>query len=965
MSLLLILSTSPLAAAEPCSPVIGELVSVEGRVELARSAAGSFEPARRGDALCLGDALRTGPLSRAAVALQNESVLRLDERSELVLRTSEPAERSLIDVVLGAIYFFSHRPRALQIDTPFVNAGAEGTEFLVRVAADEALIVVYDGRVVARNDRGELGLGSGDAAVATATSPPVPRTIVRPRDLVAWAIYYPPVLAPLAGGEAPLPAPLTEAARAADAGDYPAALAALDRVPEADRDARWFTYRAGILLGVGRVGAAARAIEQALAVDPAAADALATRAVIKVARNDTLGALEDSARAVEQAPGSAPARIARSYALQARADIEGARATLLEAADAAPDDALVFARLAEIELSLGHLDAALDAAERAVALAPDLARTQMVLGYAELVRIDTEDALQAFDRSIELDQANPLSHLGRGLAFIRNGDLEAGRRELEIAVGLDPEDAVIRSYLGKAFFEEHRDERSAEQLAIAKRLDPNDPTPWFYNAIRLQLENRPVEALQDLETAIDLNDNRAVYRSSLLLDQDLATRSVSLARIYDDLGFDQLAVTEASQSLSRDPSNWSAHRFLSDAYARLPRHEVARVSELLQAQLLQPININPVQPSLPYTDLNVVRGLGPAEGAFNEFHPLFERDQVQVTATGFVGTNDTIGDEVVVSGLYDRFSVSAGQFHSGSDGFRRSNDSDNDLYDLFAQVDVNPSINLQAEYRRRETRQGDLELRFDPAVVFGSQRRRVDQDVFRIGGRWSPTPGIDTIASAFVVDRDEEFPIFGDTVEDDGYQAEGQLLYSSDWANLVTGAGTYDIDVDEVFFGTSFDFTREQDNVYAYLELATPLDSVLTLGLSYDRFEQDQQDTDELNPKVGFEWNLTDRVRLRAAAFRVLKRALVTQQTIEPTQVAGFNQFFDDFNGTTSWRYGVGLDVQLTGVLYAGVEGSWRDIEVPVPLPDRIEIQDEDEQLVRTYLYWAPHPDWAFSLEPT
>ena len=59
----------------------------------------------------------------------------------------------------------------------------------------------------------------------------------------------------------------------------------------------------------------------------------------------------------------------------------------------------------------------------------------------------------------------------------------------------------------------------AEQFAIAKELDPNDPTPWFYDAIRLQTENRPVEALRNIERSIELNDNRAVYRSRLLLDR--------------------------------------------------------------------------------------------------------------------------------------------------------------------------------------------------------------------------------------------------------------------------------------------------------------------------------------------------------------------------------------------------------------------------------------------------------------
>ena len=66
------------------------------------------------------------------------------------------------------------------------------------------------------------------------------------------------------------------------------------------------------------------------------------------------------------------------------------------------------------------------------------------------------------------------------------------------------------------------------EYAIAKELDPKDPTPWFYDAIAKQTTNRPVEALQDMQKAIELNDNRAVYRSRLLLDSDLAARSAAL-----------------------------------------------------------------------------------------------------------------------------------------------------------------------------------------------------------------------------------------------------------------------------------------------------------------------------------------------------------------------------------------------------------------------------------------------------
>ena len=135
-----------------------------------------------------------------------------------------------------------------------------------------------------------------------------------------------------------------------------------------------------------------------------------------------------------------------------------------------------------------------------------------------------------------------LPRLGLGLAKIRDGDLVEGRKEIEIAVSLDPDNSLIRSYLGKAFYEEKRDKMADDQYGMAEKLDPKDPTPFFYEAIKKQSINRPVEALEDMQKAIELNDDRAVYRSKLLLDSDLAARSASLARIYTDLGFQDLAL---------------------------------------------------------------------------------------------------------------------------------------------------------------------------------------------------------------------------------------------------------------------------------------------------------------------------------------------------------------------------------------------------------------------------------------
>jgi TonB dependent receptor len=92
---------------------------------------------------------------------------------------------------------------------------------------------------------------------------------------------------------------------------------------------------------------------------------------------------------------------------------------------------------------------------------------------------------------------------------------------------------------------------------------------------------------------------------------------------------------------------------------------------------------------------------------------------------------------------------------------------------------------------------------------------------------------------------------------------------------------------------------------------------------------------------------------------------LISDQTIEPTQVGGFNQFFDDPNGTESWRYGIGIDHKFSALLYGGAEFSKRNLEVPFLNPSTRQIgrADWEEDLGRAYLYWTPHPWLALSTE--
>jgi Flp pilus assembly protein TadD len=983
----------PVRAGEENPAWVSKIVSLQGEVFVKRVGQGDWRPALLNDFFFAGDAVRVAADSRAALVLSNETMLRVDQWTTLVFKGIQEPKSFWMELLEGAAFFFSRKPRSLTVSTPFVNGVVEGTEFLARVERDKTTLMLYEGAVRAENANGALLLAKGQTAVAEAGQAPRLETVVRPRDAVQWALYYPPSLV-FRSEDFPIINPgdwRVDAQRSVQAlsqGRLADAFIALQGIDASTADARFHIYRAHLRLMVGQVGAALEDIQRALAMAPGNSDALALRAVIAVVQNRKAEALVDGRAAVELAPDSAAARLALSYALQARFDLPAAAAEAEAAAAAEPANALAWARLAELRLCLGDLDAALAAAKRATALPPPLAHIQNVLGFAYLSQIKTEKAQEAFHQAITLDSAAPLPRLGLGLAQIREGHLAEGRAEIEIAAALDPDNALIRSYLGKAYFDEKRGDLDQRQLEMAKTLDPNDPTPWFYDAIRKQTLNRPGEALQDMQQAIELNDNRAVYRSRLMLDDDLAARGAALGRIYSDLSFQELAIHQGHQSLSADPSNHSAHRLLADTYSSRPRHEIARVSELLQSQLLQPLNLTPVQPQLAESNLPILEGTGPSAAGFNEFNPLFVRDRVALQASGVVGENDTLGDDVALSGLHQRFSYSLGQFHYESDGFRVNNDLTQDLYNVFVQAAISPEQSLQVEYRYKETENGDLGMRFNPENYLENMRESREQHIPRIGYHYALTPHQDLLASfvlgsgTYEVDEnsisDNGLYVVRDYNEEyDSYNAEIQHIYKHRRFNTVTGAGYYDqqmrgADGNGVSFGSEpvvsyspIDDDTRHGNAYVYAQAPFWQRLNLTLGVSADSYERGPEEIEQFNPKFGLSWSATPALTLRAAAFRVFTRSLVSSETLEPTTVAGFNQFFDDPAAADSWRYCGGVDYRFSQKVTVGGELTARYLEFPadVAMTETVDEEEAEEMLHRVYIYYLPHPRLSIGSE--
>ncbi len=937
--------SEPANAQQSCpSTSAATLVSLQGKIFFDANSNGQWQSAQLNDAICEGSRVRVEAYSRASLHLPDGVVLRLDEGTVLSLNGISPKRPTLLNLLKGFVHFISRTPKRLEITTPIANAGPEGTEFALRVDDSNAALWVYEGGVRFFNTQGSVHLKPGQSAQAQLGRIPQTQINIKPQDAVNWALYYPPLL-PYPDAAMIIDPDIRMTIRDFRLGRVDVALSRLDTLSPEQQTPYFFKVRAAMRLTVGRDKLALQDIQALLATDPNDAEALALQSVLALTQNRKDEAAVLANRAIAADPHSATAYSALSYAEQGRFELDKALQAAELAVKYAPHDAMVWARKAELELALGLSSDSKKTAQRALGLDATLERTQTVMGFAYLLRMDTDEALQSFEKAVKQDSTSPLARLGLGLAKIRNGDLEAGRQDLEIAAILDPGNSLIRSYLGKAYYEEKRNGLAEDQFRLAEERDPKDPTPYFYDALKKQTENRPVEALQDLQKAMALNDNRAVYRSKQLLDSDRAARGASLARIYDTLGFEQRGILEASSSLEADPTNYSAHRFLSDSYVRFPARGAAQTSELLQAQLLQPININPIQPHLSISNRSMPIGLGISEPLFRDYTRVFERNRPQLTVSGLYGNLDTHGDEAVLSGIHNNISYSFGQFHFGSDGFRANADINHDIYNAFIQTAFTENLNVQFQYLHRETMQGDLTQQLDTKQYTTDDRFYLNQDIMRGGIHFKPTRDIDFIATIANLPIDDKITIPSTEeirrLKSSAWSGEIQMIWKTDNANFITGANTHERKYRTTLSVSSSEPVLEPfiinkgNSFYGYSYIKFPFNVLGTFGVNYTYFNRNTND--EINqieapfsrwqPKIGIQWLPTKLLSLRFAYAESLKQSLFSDQTLEPTQLAGFNQLYDDFNGDASSLFAAAIDYTWPMSFFTGFQFSRRDID--------------------------------------
>jgi Tfp pilus assembly protein PilF len=921
------------------------VLTVEGtNVWIQRFASNNWEFAYPSQILRVKDRGRTGVRSRTTIRLSDLSVTRIGERSEFEIEPlPDPEVEAEFSLFKGLLYLFHRdKPGSHRFKTPTATAATRGTEFALEVeeTTGRTILTVLEGKAELSNAIGSILLASGEQGIAALGQRPFKTAVIETINVVQWCLYYPGVLdldeLELAPEEETALGASLAAYRRGDllqaVANYPS-----DRVPRTDYEK---VYLAALLLAVGQVPETEALLDSFATVTTSEGKldrlANAIRRVIAAVKLQPAPSTLNS----QLAAPLATEWLAESYVQQSAFRLVEALKSARMAVKQSPQFAFAWARVAELEFSQGSIEPAFDALEKSLVLAPRNAQALALKGFLLSAQNRIDVAIGYFEQAMAIDGGLGNAWLGRGLCRIRRGDARAGRLDLQVAATLEAQRALLRSYLGKAFNNSGDSRRSENELKLARHLDAGDPTPWLYSALLLQQGNRINEAVRDLEQSQTLNDNRRVYRSRLLLDQDRAVRGANLASVYRDAGMTDVSVREAARAVNADYANYSAHLFLANSFNELRdikqinlRYETAWFNEYLLANLLAPVGAGTLSQSVSQ----------------QEYSKLFERDR-----PGFSSSTDYLSHgEWVQSGVqYGTFgnsSYAAEVFYHSDDGTRPNSDLEQLATVLNVKQQLTPQDGLYLRVSYYNANSGDVNQYYNQSSANTGLRTKERQEPVVLCGyhhEWSPGNHtlllVGRLQDRYAVDNPSQntlllnrgssgtvnavLPLFYEQdyqYELEIFSAELQQLWQRGNHTLVLGgrfqSGNFNTENKqsngEFFDGSTFDpipFQPDQKvksgfertSAYAYDQWQVWPNFLLIGGLTYDRLRfpenyryapiTDAEETrDRLSPKGGVILTLATNTTVRAAYFQGLGGVSLDQSVrLEPSQVAGFNQAF-------------------------------------------------------------------------
>jgi len=563
LPILVLLSGLLLSFTAHGQTVIGAagVVSLQGVVEYQASLGAAWQPVRINQKLLPGHSLRTGPHSRAALLLDDNTQVRLHEKTVLVIQAVEAkplsAGQTKFRQLLGRAWVQSKTPpRQLIWQTPTAVAGLRGTDWEMQVGEDgSSLLSVFSGEVDLSNDFGRVAVAANEQAQAVQGKAPVKLVVQNLKERVQWVSAYPVE-------------PLRHVAL--DGDSLPGLRQRLSE--SSDNDPATRAQRGRMLADLGRWSAAEQQFSTAVQARPDDAEALLGLAYVALQRNDAKAAAEalQGARTLNHTADWRYADIARMLLEQ---DHGGALAALQQATrqpdPAQPAPWLLLSDLAAFE---GDTEAALAQIEQGLRQFPDHPRL-----YAQQARLllwadRADEAAAAAEQAIAADLSSHDAWLARADIARREGDAATALSAYDLAISLKPDDAQAWYGRGVALGEREYLRQARDDLAQALALNPS--------GIGYQGE---LGGLETQAAAFDAAD--AAYRAALAANPADFVALTGLGVLELKRGRPQQALEALLKAGVMEPRYARVHVHTATAYYQMGQvkqaeQELARASEL-------------------------------------------------------------------------------------------------------------------------------------------------------------------------------------------------------------------------------------------------------------------------------------------------------------------------------------------------------------------------------------------------
>ena len=910
-------------------PAAGQIVLKKGDVQVSQDGGNTWTDAQIRKPLPEGTFVRVGDGGEAALLLADRSQIRLREGSVLELKASGSApgakkkKKGFLRLLWGKLWFRNKRktPKP-QFQTPVVVAAIRGTEMTIAVDKDgKTEVVVLEGKVLCSNDKGQAEAGRGQGITTQKDAPPALVTLVKPEAAAQWLFLTPEIKGP------------------------------------ADMEVTREQERKGIEKSV-----------------------LAVRLMVT---GNTAAGIKEAEKAVKMAPYRAAPRVALAALLQARGEFEPALDQAKEALSL--DPASVPALVRSVELLLG-LDRGAEAAELMRAFKGEAdARVHMLEGYMALADLDTAGAVFAFNKALGARPDLAPASLGLGLAQYRRGETEKALENMERASLLDPMAAYPHIYLGKAQYELGEREEAEVELNRAAQLDPLDPTPHMYLATMLTDRHQPGKGVLALQKSIFLNNNKLATRSRYLLDQDKASRNVSLAYSLAKMGLHEWARSRGDEAVWTDPTNSAAYLFRASEAVGLSAVDAATLGDIRRARLLQPVNAN-------------------TYATYNDYQSLLEVPSFGGLVLGAGGTDESARGTASIRGGNDLISFYVEADGSTTDGPKDGTGSKHAsglgrVKGVMASGHELYVEGLMGKLEDEDTRPWQ-DLRMDPV------NRDADNDYWNTaaGYHWRQAPGRDLLAlfQARGQDYSQEDKISQSYLNTNITETQTTNIDADNTAwrmeileffrlgdHRLSAGGAYESAETETDYAFDVSYSNpnyigfsnkaslpdhEEEEFRLYVGDIWPVTDRFTVnaGIQWAKMEEVElnddgkyEDRDGILPHLGVVFKPTEKDSLRAAVFKALQPDYLSGG-IQASEVAGFSTITGIMPGTETTFFGLGYDRQWDERTFTRIEGRYFERDYPYAFsshPEGESWTEEKIKMVRLVAERLITDMWAASVE--